>query len=77
MTYETLVIQQRNQIAYVTLNRSAALNALSTALRQDLKQFFTAMQTEHNVHLIVITGAGRAFCAGADIQRMDRTLFGR
>ena len=68
MAYETLLIEQRHHVAYVTLNRPAALNALSTNLRQDLKQFFTTMQAADDVRLIVVTGAGRAFCAGADIK---------
>ena len=68
MTYETLLIEQRDHVAYVTLNRPAALNALSTNLRQDLKRFFTTTQAAHDVRLIVVTGAGRAFCAGADIK---------
>jgi enoyl-CoA hydratase/carnithine racemase len=68
MTYETLLVEQRNHVAYVTLNRPTALNALSTALRRDLKQFFTDIPTDHDVRLVVITGAGWAFCAGADIK---------
>jgi enoyl-CoA hydratase/carnithine racemase len=68
MTYETLLVEHRNHVAYVALNRPTALNALSTALRRDLKQFFTDIQADHDVRLVVITGAGRAFCAGADIK---------
>jgi enoyl-CoA hydratase/carnithine racemase len=68
MGYETLLIEQRNHVAYVTLNRPEALNALSTTLRRDLQRFFTAVQSDHYVRLVIITGAGRAFCAGADIK---------
>jgi enoyl-CoA hydratase/carnithine racemase len=68
MTYETLLIERRHHVAYVTLNRPAALNALNVTLRQDLKQFFTTMQADGGVRLVVVTGAGRAFCAGADIK---------
>jgi enoyl-CoA hydratase/carnithine racemase len=64
MTYETLLIERRHDVAYVTLNRPAALDALSTTLRQELKQFFTAVQADHDVRVIVVTGAGRAFCPG-------------
>jgi enoyl-CoA hydratase len=55
-------------VAYVTLNRPTALNALDTRLRRDLKQFFTDVHPDREVRVIVITGAGRAFCAGADIK---------
>jgi enoyl-CoA hydratase len=68
MRYETLLLEQRNHVAYVTLNRPAALNALNTSLRRDLKQCFSDLQTDSDVRVIVITGAGRAFCAGADIK---------
>jgi enoyl-CoA hydratase/carnithine racemase len=53
-------------VADVTLNRLDALNALNTTLRQELKRFFTDVEHDPDVRLVVITGAGRAFCAGAD-----------
>jgi enoyl-CoA hydratase len=68
MTYETLLVEQRNHVTYVTLNRPPALNALNTSLRRDLKQLFTGIQADPEVRVVVITGAGRAFCAGADIK---------
>jgi enoyl-CoA hydratase len=67
-TYETLLVEQRQQIVYVTLNRPASLNALNITLRDDLKQCFTSVQANRDVRVVVITGAGRAFCAGADIK---------
>jgi enoyl-CoA hydratase len=67
-TYETLLVEQRQQIVYVTLNRPASLNALNITLRDDLKQCFTSVQASRDVRVVVITGAGRAFCAGADIK---------
>jgi enoyl-CoA hydratase/carnithine racemase len=67
-TYETLLVEQRQQITYATLNRPTALNALSFDLRRDLKQFFTDIQAARDIRLVILTGAGRAFCAGADIK---------
>jgi len=55
-------------MAFVTLNRPTALNALNTPLRRDLKQCFTDLQADPDVRLVVISGGGRAFCAGADIK---------
>jgi enoyl-CoA hydratase/carnithine racemase len=66
--YETLLVHQRNDVAYVTLNRPPALNALSSALRRELKQCFADIQASRGVRLVVLTGVGRAFCAGADIK---------
>jgi enoyl-CoA hydratase len=68
VSYETLLVAQRDQVAYVTLNRPSVLNALNTALRRDLRQFFLDIQCDRQIRLVVITGAGRAFCAGADIK---------
>ena len=68
MAYETLLVERRSQVAYVTLNRPDALNALNTTLRQDLQLFFTDVEYDPDVRVVVITGAGRAFCAGADIK---------
>jgi enoyl-CoA hydratase/carnithine racemase len=68
LTYETLLVAQRRRVVYATLNRPIALNALNTALRRDLKQFFSDIRTDRQVGLVVLTGAGRAFCAGADIK---------
>ena len=68
LTYETLLVEQRQQIALATLNRPTALNALNSDLRRDLKQFFTDIQASDEIRLVILTGAGRAFCAGADIK---------
>lgn len=68
MAYETLRVERRNHVAYVTLNRPDVLNALNTTLRQELKRFFMDVEHDPDVRLVVITGAGRAFCAGADIK---------
>jgi enoyl-CoA hydratase/carnithine racemase len=67
-TYDTLLVEQRQHVVYVTLNRPSALNALNTPLRRDLRDCFTALQADPQVRVVVITGAGRAFCAGADIK---------
>jgi enoyl-CoA hydratase len=67
-TYETLLVELRQQVVYVTLNRPSAMNALNTPLRRDLMRCFTDFQADPEVRLMVITGAGRAFCAGADIK---------
>jgi enoyl-CoA hydratase len=67
-TYDTLLVEQQQHIVYVTLNRPTALNALNIPLRRDLQQCFTDLQADPDVRVVVITGAGRAFCAGADIK---------
>jgi enoyl-CoA hydratase/carnithine racemase len=68
MSYDTLLIERKHHVAYVTLNRPTAMNALNTTLRLDLRRFFLEIAEDRDVRAVVITGAGRAFCAGADIK---------
>lgn len=68
MHYETLAIERQSHIAYVTLNRPTALNALNTGLRLDLRNFFLEIAEHPDIRAVVLSGAGRAFCAGADIK---------
>ena len=67
MAYETLLTELKDGVMTVTLNRPDKLNAFNPAMSRDLIQFFTSVNKMDDVRAIVITGAGRAFCAGADI----------
>lgn len=59
----------RGHVAYVTLNRPEAMNALNPELRWSLSQHFDEIEQNEDIWLAVITGAGdRAFCAGADLK---------
>lgn len=69
MTYETVLTERRGEsggILWLTLNRPEKLNALSMQLFADLRAEFQRARTDRSVRCIVITGAGRGFCAGAD-----------
>jgi enoyl-CoA hydratase/carnithine racemase len=67
MPYETLLTQLQDGVMTVTLNRPDKLNAFNTAMSRELIDFFHAVNAMDDVRAIVVTGAGRAFCAGADI----------
>jgi enoyl-CoA hydratase/carnithine racemase len=67
MAYETLLTQLQDGVMTVTLNRPDKLNAFSTAMSRELIDFFHGVNQQDEVRAIVVTGAGRAFCAGADI----------
>jgi enoyl-CoA hydratase/carnithine racemase len=67
MPYETLLTQLQDGVMTVTLNRPDKLNAFNTAMSRELIDFFHDVNTMDEVRAIVATGAGRAFCAGADI----------
>ncbi|HXU22532.1 MAG TPA: enoyl-CoA hydratase/isomerase family protein [Tepidiformaceae bacterium] len=69
MSYETVLTERRGEtsgILWVTLNRPEKLNALSMTLFDELRQVFQQARTDRSVRCVVITGAGRGFCAGAD-----------
>jgi len=67
MAYETLLTDLKDGVMTVTLNRPDKLNAFNTAMSRDLIGFFRDVNAMDEVRAIVVTGAGRAFCAGADI----------
>jgi enoyl-CoA hydratase/carnithine racemase len=67
MAYETLLTQLEDGVMTVTLNRPDKLNAFNTAMSRELIDFFHGVNAMDEVRAIVVTGAGRAFCAGADI----------
>ncbi len=64
-------------VATVTLNRPDRLNALTFEVYDELKQVFEALDTEPGVRVIVLTGSGRAFCSGGDVEDIIGQLFGR
>jgi len=57
-----------DRVATITLDRPAALNALTVPLKQELLATFTAVADDARVRSVVLTGAGRAFCAGQDLR---------
>jgi enoyl-CoA hydratase len=65
-----LLIDISDGVATLTLNRPAALNALDRALRQRLVESLADMDARRDVRAIVLTGAGRAFCAGLDVKEL-------
>jgi len=71
MNYQTLLVEIRNRIAYVTINRPDKLNALNAQAKTELKQVFEGMQTDPSVDLVILTGAGdKSFVAGTDIKEL-------
>jgi enoyl-CoA hydratase len=68
MNLENLLFEKRNSIAYVTVNRPKALNALNAATMEELRAVFAEIKNDAEVRVAILTGAGdKAFIAGADI----------
>lgn len=68
MSIESLLIERRGAVAWVTLNRPQRLNAMDGAMVRALHQFFTGLYDEPATRVVVLRGAGRAFCAGLDLK---------
>ena len=64
-------------VATITLNRPERLNALTFEVYAELRDAFRALDTEPGVRAIVLTGAGRGFCSGGDVEDIIGALFGR
>lgn len=70
MAYETLLIEIDGPVAIITLNRPDALNALNDKLVTELTDALNGFEKNADIGCVVLTGAGRAFAAGADIKEM-------
>ena len=74
MSYEQIDVSEDSGITTITLNRPEKLNALAGHMRRDLAEALEAAGAERSVHVVVITGAGRAFCAGGDVAAMSELI---
>jgi len=71
MTEPVLLVDKSDGIATLTLNRPGVLNALSEELRNDLAGAIEDLRGDDEVGVVILTGAGRAFCAGLDLKEMS------
>jgi len=69
MAYDEILLEVRGGVALVTLNRPERLNAYTPTMGRELAEAFAACDADDEVRAIIVTGAGRAFCAGADLGR--------
>jgi len=72
VNYQTIIMEKRDHITTVTLNRPDSLNALNDQMADELSDAFASADGDEDTRVVVITGAGRAFCSGADL-REDRS----
>lgn len=68
MRFETLIVDRRDHISWLTLNRPESLNAMNRVLVRELRAFFSQLGDDRETRLVVLRGAGRAFCAGLDLK---------
>src|ERR1700750_80749 len=72
--FSTIELEISDGIAQVTLNRPDRLNAFNVAMLQDLVRVFDLTDADDAVLAVIVTGAGRAFCAGADLDPASDTF---
>ena len=71
-TYEDLLFDVKNGVALITLNRPEKLNAWTPEMGTSLRRAVTQSAKDEGVRVIVVTGAGRGLCAGADMERLRK-----
>jgi enoyl-CoA hydratase/carnithine racemase len=72
--YEFIIFEQRERVGVITLNRPERLNAWTYAMSDEIYDAIEACNSDTGVGAIVMTGAGRGFCAGADVQGFNRSI---
>ena len=74
MDYKNILLEQRDNIAVLSLNRPNKLNAFTFSMMEEMIDALDALDADDNVHALIITGKGRAFCAGADLSSGQETF---
>lgn len=73
MTYQTLSIRKDGAVDHLTLNRPDSLNALNRRMVDELLDYFDALYWDKSVRIVVVRGAGKAYCAGLDLKERDNS----
>lgn len=71
MAYETLLYEVQEGVAILTLNRPDVLNAFNEQMFQELQEALRTVERDEAVRVVIVTGAGRGFCAGQDLAEMQ------
>lgn len=71
--YESLLYERRGPVALLTLNRPKRMNAMGEVMKAELPEAFRLIQADDEVRVVVITGAGAAFCSGGDVKEMSES----
>ena len=70
MNYQTIILEKKENVAIITLNRPERLNALNVQMRQELFSALDDVDKDDEMRVLVLTGAGRGFCSGGDVGGM-------
>jgi enoyl-CoA hydratase/carnithine racemase len=70
MTYETIILERNQHIGIITLNRPESFNTFNVSLARELSRGLLELETDRSIRVVVIKGAGKAFCTGIDVSQM-------
>ena len=73
-TPKTILVEVRDHVAWITINRPDAMNALARETVIEIDQALQLLEARADVHALVFTGQGRAFCAGGDLKYFKETV---
>jgi enoyl-CoA hydratase/carnithine racemase len=71
MSFNTVIVDQRNHVGFITLNRPEQFNTFSSEMARELNQAFVQLDDEKNVRVIIVKGAGKAFSTGIDLSEFS------
>lgn len=74
MTYDNILVDCKDRVATLTLNRPTKMNALSDGLLVDMQAALDEIERDRSIRAVIITGAGKAFCAGFDLSPREHPL---
>ena len=74
MDYKTILVEQRDNIAVLFLNRPNKLNAFTFSMMEEIISALDSLEVNDSIHAVIISGKGRAFCAGADLSSGQETF---
>ncbi len=77
MKYSQIRLEESDGIATITLDRPAKLNAYTTEMGEEITRAFRDLQRRDTVRVVILTGSGRAFCAGVDLEHLKAHAQGR
>ncbi len=71
MEFKNLIIRKEDNVCIVTINNPQSMNSLNSEVLSELDKVFTNIEEDHSIDVVILTGEGRAFVAGADISQMS------